>query len=276
MLGALSRPPHSDVHHAGWPSLVLQGQGAELRAVLGALSRPTRIVKGKGVDPAWTVDPALFELQVGVRNPEAEACFCVGHRARVRRRSLRGGHGVNPSFFTTQGFGGVRGIDQNVRPMTSLIIQVLKLKCSRGLRWPYVSWAQCFRLHSRTRLTPESNLSLCLEPGCQQQGGRPLLVMAVDAEQAFCNRKLDSRKPQTPFKLHSHKSQRPCTLCCTEGGCTACTPAQPQSETANFLLLLRRRLCCRECELKTEIEKHAFAGRGCTACGATGGAGPHG
>lgn len=30
---------------------------------MACLSRPTRIVRGKEVDPSWTVDPALFELQ---------------------------------------------------------------------------------------------------------------------------------------------------------------------------------------------------------------------
>jgi len=32
-----------------------------LRAVMTALSRPTRIVRGKEIDPAWRVDPSKFE-----------------------------------------------------------------------------------------------------------------------------------------------------------------------------------------------------------------------
>jgi glycyl-tRNA synthetase len=30
---------------------------------MASFSRPTRIVRGKEVDPAWAVNPALFELQ---------------------------------------------------------------------------------------------------------------------------------------------------------------------------------------------------------------------
>ncbi len=35
--------------------------------MIAALSRPTRIVRGKSVDPSWTVDPAKFELAEEVR-----------------------------------------------------------------------------------------------------------------------------------------------------------------------------------------------------------------
>jgi glycyl-tRNA synthetase beta subunit len=39
-----------------------QGEGGRLRSVMAALSRPTRIVRGKAVDPAWSVDTSKFEL----------------------------------------------------------------------------------------------------------------------------------------------------------------------------------------------------------------------
>jgi len=42
-------------------------QGEALRGMIAALSRPTRIVRGKSVDPSWTVDPAKFELAEEVR-----------------------------------------------------------------------------------------------------------------------------------------------------------------------------------------------------------------
>lgn len=38
------------------------GQGEAVRGMIAALSRPTRIVRGKSVDPSWTVDPSKFEL----------------------------------------------------------------------------------------------------------------------------------------------------------------------------------------------------------------------
>jgi glycyl-tRNA synthetase len=37
------------------------GEGGALRQVMTALSRPTRIVRGKEIDPSWTVDPSKFE-----------------------------------------------------------------------------------------------------------------------------------------------------------------------------------------------------------------------
>lgn len=38
-----------------------KGDASPLRAAMTALSRPTRIVRGKEVDPSWTVDPSKFE-----------------------------------------------------------------------------------------------------------------------------------------------------------------------------------------------------------------------
>jgi glycyl-tRNA synthetase len=37
-------------------------EGGRLRAVMAALSRPTRIVRGKEVADDWAVDPSKFEL----------------------------------------------------------------------------------------------------------------------------------------------------------------------------------------------------------------------
>lgn len=37
------------------------GGGGGVHQVVAAYARPTRIVRGKGVDPAWAVDPALFQ-----------------------------------------------------------------------------------------------------------------------------------------------------------------------------------------------------------------------
>lgn len=62
--------------HKEWEA----GESGQLRAVVAALSRPTRIVRGKAIDAAWAVDPAMFELpeehslhQVGDGTPVAGA-----------------------------------------------------------------------------------------------------------------------------------------------------------------------------------------------------------
>ena len=46
----------------GMQAAVDAGEGSQLPRVMTALSRPTRIVRGKEVDPAWTVDAELFEF----------------------------------------------------------------------------------------------------------------------------------------------------------------------------------------------------------------------
>mmetsp|Transcript_3453 Transcript_3453/g.7887 ORF Transcript_3453/g.7887 Transcript_3453/m.7887 type:complete len:1097 (-) Transcript_3453:1061-4351(-) len=52
--------------HSAWTSAE---QGEALRSMIAALSRPTRIVRGKAVDPSWSVDPAKFE------HPEEAALY---------------------------------------------------------------------------------------------------------------------------------------------------------------------------------------------------------
>lgn len=57
-------------------------QGEQLRAVMGALSRPVRIVRGKQVEAAWTVDPAKFDCQEeralhAALQAVTGACACV-------------------------------------------------------------------------------------------------------------------------------------------------------------------------------------------------------
>ncbi|KAK9809022.1 hypothetical protein WJX72_008075 [[Myrmecia] bisecta] len=42
---------------------VVAGESSRLASVMTAMSRPTRIVRGKEVDPAWTVDEGRFEME---------------------------------------------------------------------------------------------------------------------------------------------------------------------------------------------------------------------
>lgn len=49
-----------------------------LKTVMQALGRPTRIVRGKDVDPAWTVNPALFDCD------EERSLFAAYERAKAR------------------------------------------------------------------------------------------------------------------------------------------------------------------------------------------------
>jgi hypothetical protein len=44
-------------------ALVDEGGAGPLPAVMEAFARPTRIVRGKGVDAAWRVDTAKFEME---------------------------------------------------------------------------------------------------------------------------------------------------------------------------------------------------------------------
>eukprot|EP00967_Tisochrysis_lutea_P081336 scaffold112168_cov35-Tisochrysis_lutea.AAC.1 len=55
---------------------VITEQGEALRSMIAALSRPTRIVRGKAVDPSWSVDPAKFEHpeEVGVQAQLLRGC----------------------------------------------------------------------------------------------------------------------------------------------------------------------------------------------------------
>jgi glycyl-tRNA synthetase len=60
------------------------GDAGPLRAAMTALSRPTRIVRGKEIDPSWAVDPAKFE------GPE-EAALHAAYREAAGKLAGRGG-----------------------------------------------------------------------------------------------------------------------------------------------------------------------------------------
>lgn len=75
-MACLSRPARTHSHtnalahvlvYTYYYVCVRAGQGDALRATMASLSRPTRIVRGKDVDPSWSVDPAKFELPEEVR-----------------------------------------------------------------------------------------------------------------------------------------------------------------------------------------------------------------